>query len=335
MSMSMDQSSPTSIAPHLVSQHLMPQQSPNDALQQAIDKGNVLAVKLLLQQMNFDINALNPITGETALIHAVKRKNPDIVALLLSRQDIDVNKLSGVDEVYPPPGDFYLKPGATPLVHACCSYYHPDILKLLLNHPKIDVNQTNKNKETVLMLALSHHFFSSAQTLLSRADIKINMQDVVGQTALHRTCPQGYFDTFRPYPLNIVSLVVNYNQLDVNIADVNGETALFHAAQIGDSAMVNLLLQKKDIDVNIANNDGWTPLYSATLYSETDCVKLLLEKSCSIDCNIATKKDNHTCFWKAAESGQTEIVTLFLKHICAKESCSELDETTKSERGCF
>ncbi|XP_053692660.1 ankyrin repeat domain-containing protein 50 [Sabethes cyaneus] len=110
--------------------------------------------------------------------------------------------------------------------------------------------------------------------------------------------------------------------IDLEIEDLNGQTALNIAARNGHIEIVNLLLRYKQslndgtgrfrkIDVNHADRDGWTPLRSASWGGHTDVVKLLIESGvCAID---RADKEGRTALRAAAWSGNEDIVKILIE----------------------
>ncbi|XP_055627069.1 ankyrin repeat domain-containing protein 50 [Toxorhynchites rutilus septentrionalis] len=110
--------------------------------------------------------------------------------------------------------------------------------------------------------------------------------------------------------------------IDLEIEDLNGQTALNIAARNGHLEIVKLLLHYKQplndgtgrfrkIDVNHADRDGWTPLRSASWGGHTDVVKLLIESgACAID---RADKEGRTALRAAAWSGNEDIVKILIE----------------------
>ncbi|XP_055594581.1 ankyrin repeat domain-containing protein 50-like [Uranotaenia lowii] len=110
--------------------------------------------------------------------------------------------------------------------------------------------------------------------------------------------------------------------IDMEIEDLNGQTALNIAARNGHIEIVKLLLSYRQplndgtgrfrkIDVNHADRDGWTPLRSASWGGHTDVVKLLIESgACSID---RADKEGRTALRAAAWSGNEDIVKILIE----------------------
>lgn len=108
--------------------------------------------------------------------------------------------------------------------------------------------------------------------------------------------------------------------IDLEIEDVNGQTALNIAARNGHLEIVQLLLsikptssdlKLKQVDVNHADRDGWTPLRSASWGGHTEVVKLLIEQPfCAID---LADKEERTALRAAAWSGHEDILKILIK----------------------
>ncbi|XP_058464595.1 uncharacterized protein LOC131438512 isoform X2 [Malaya genurostris] len=110
--------------------------------------------------------------------------------------------------------------------------------------------------------------------------------------------------------------------IDLEIEDLNGQTALNIAARNGHIDIVKLLLHYKQplndgtgrfrkINVNHADRDGWTPLRSASWGGHTDVVKLLIESgACAID---RADKEGRTALRAAAWSGNEDIVKILIE----------------------
>lgn len=111
------------------------------------------------------------------------------------------------------------------------------------------------------------------------------------------------------------------DHIDLEIEDLNGQTALNIASRNGHLEIVKLLVNFKQIlkdgtgrmvgiDVNHADRDGWTPLRSASWGGHTEVVKLLIGyNGCSID---RADKEGRTALRAAAWSGNEDIVKILI-----------------------
>ena len=68
---------------------------------------------------------------------------------------------------------------------------------------------------------------------------------------------------------------------DLNSKDKKGNTALFHAAKVGNFNILNALviaLQKYQLSVNVPNNEGTTPLIQACMNGDIVCARFLIKE---------------------------------------------------------
>ncbi|XP_076248863.1 uncharacterized protein LOC143188468 [Calliopsis andreniformis] len=75
----------------------------------------------------------------------------------------------------------------------------------------------------------------------------------------------------------MLELTLSFDGVDPNIPDNEGNTPLHFAAQAGQAECLNILLQRcPDIEVDARNSSGFTPLMKAALQGRTKCAKILL-----------------------------------------------------------
>jgi ankyrin repeat protein len=86
----------------------------------------------------------------------------------------------------------------------------------------------------------------------------------------------------------IAKLLLDKTGFDVNAADSDGRTALHLTTRSGRYDIAKLLLSKQAIDVNATDTHGWTTLYMAVMNGDSDMVKLLLNNQV-IDVNAVSK----------------------------------------------
>uniref|UniRef100_A0A336KWP8 CSON012661 protein n=1 Tax=Culicoides sonorensis TaxID=179676 RepID=A0A336KWP8_CULSO len=107
------------------------------------------------------------------------------------------------------------------------------------------------------------------------------------------------------------------DQVDLEIEDLNGQTALNIAARNGHTEIVKVLLnfiqgeRSRGVEVNHPDRDGWTPLRSASWGGHTEIVKILIaHPACKID---RADREGRTALRAAAWSGNEDIVKILIQ----------------------
>ncbi len=75
--------------------------------------------------------------------------------------------------------------------------------------------------------------------------------------------------------LKILKLLLRVKDIDVNLKNHYGNTALHAAVDTNNVEAVSLLLERKDIDVNLQNNDGESALNCAVYRGRQEIIALL------------------------------------------------------------
>ena len=78
----------------------------------------------------------------------------------------------------------------------------------------------------------------------------------------------------------VVLFLEEAGNFDLNSKDKKGNTALFHAANVGNFNILNALviaLQKYQLSVNVPNNEGTTPLMQACMNGDIICARFLIK----------------------------------------------------------
>lgn len=296
------------------------------ALMWAVRVGCKEVVELLLSHPNvkdkIDVN-IRDSEGDTALMLAIDHfedaeNYEDIAELLLNHKDIDVN-IQNND-------------GDTALMSAMARG-EKRIVELLLNHPNIDVN--NKNNVDATTALETGTIFGRQETvklLLNHEDINVNIRDDKGMTAL--ICATAYYDIdidklrqqgcpwikdkaeMSLGKQEIVKLLLDHEDIDVNIQDEKGKTALMYAAEHNHKEIVELLLNhpnvKDKIDVNLECNLGDVPFFTPEMRKMPN---KMLENFASWEVlHSLRRRVRATALSLAASEGHEEVVKLLLNH---------------------
>ncbi|XP_052076471.1 uncharacterized protein LOC127714450 isoform X1 [Mytilus californianus] len=80
---------------------------------------------------------------------------------------------------------------------------------------------------------------------------------------------------------NITEMLLSL-QLDVNLSDTTGKTALHFACSNGNNYIVEKLLQSRNTDIEIQANNGYTALHFACFHGHIRVIKMLIERGANI-----------------------------------------------------
>lgn len=277
------------------------------------------AMRILNDDPDIDVNEL--VSGEAILHHLCRHSHSELLDVLVSRPDIDVN-LKTHD-------------GLAGL-HIACRSDNLAIIDSLLQSPHINVNiRSSSNLRTPLHIAAMQGNASPIKSLLRMAEIDVQAEDAHGYLPLHYAaehlvptmesfefsmayqdcrdallglCRNGAVNTRTlqkraPTHLaakagNILALEVFLTQsdLDINVKDAQGETALHLAADI---TTVGMLLEK-GLDANIQNVDGNTALHSALEWNMMVLIHPLLRNT-KLDADMPNNKGQQFIHMAAAK----------------------------------
>jgi len=127
-----------------------------------------------------------------------------------------------------------------------------------------------------------------------------NFQNSDGNTMLHKAAETAKVKT--------VAELLAKTDINIDIKNNNGETALLHAVRDGNLKITSLLLAAK-ADPNIKNNNNLSPFFIAALQGNSDILSTLLKGDIKIP-----QKDINVAFLVAASKGHLQSVSVFLDH---------------------
>ena len=249
-------------------------------LHRAAYNGHTNVVRYLLDS-GADTEALNSATW-TALHRASSSGQVDVVRLLIERH-ASIHPLD--------------LEGMTPMLHAAWAG-HSDVMKLHLER-NADINAKDYCGWTAMHNA-AWNGHTEAMKFLLRHTADIHAQNQYGATALHNATWSGHAE--------VVEILLNAGA-DVNAKDDEGETPLQQAAWRGHVSATQALLAKDEIDVNMTNSVGHTALHQAGSSGQKDIVRLLLKAGAD-----PTLLDKHGQSAQAlAEANEHDLVADILK----------------------
>ncbi|KAH6901093.1 hypothetical protein BKA70DRAFT_1569155 [Coprinopsis sp. MPI-PUGE-AT-0042] len=106
----------------------------------------------------------------------------------------------------------------------------------------------------------------------------------------------------------VVKLLLTHPGIQVNLVGIDGWSALIRAARAGHEGVVKLLLTDPGIQVNLVDNEGWSALMWAAWLGHEGVIKLLLAHPV-IQVSLKTR-DGLTVLLLAAQSGHDTVVEL-------------------------
>ncbi len=216
--------------------------------------------------------------GWTALMGAIQNNHEAIIELLLSREGIDSD-------------------GA---LFAATRFGRLEIMRKLCKIPTIKVNAQITHDKTALMEALHHD------------DGLENGREYV----LRQFAPEWFEE--RSHAREMVQLLLTCKNIDFNLQDFEGSTALMSAVRSGDEELVKLILEQ-EVDVNIQEHQwgpgGHTALHVAVREEQDRIVEILLTAR-DIDVNLFVEGPDYetpqTALMMAVDGGNIGIVRLLL-----------------------
>ena len=187
-----------------------------------------------------DVNGANTPLWSIPIIYASRERLSGFLALLLQSSRAD---LSLTDHT-----------GCTALWHALSNSHYPSINLLLSHTNHIQDCVNSETDETLFELAIVRGC-ETVVKLLVEQDQKVN-------SGARRSDKSPWFYAARHGQVDIVRLFLD-SGVDINAADVNGDTAMHHAVRLGNTSVVTYLLQDRRITVNSRNAWDGTALHVA------------------------------------------------------------------------
>lgn len=141
----------------------------------------------------------------------------------------------------------------------------------------VNLNSKGKDGKTALIQLCSVEPDSlaiSISSCLIKRGAKIDVTDNNGLSALSNA-------VLEQKEVMVALFLEEAGNFDLNSKDKKGNTALFHAANVGNFNILNALvtaLKKYQLSVNVANNDGATPLMQACLNGNVVCARYLIKE---------------------------------------------------------
>lgn len=175
-----------------------------------------------LENLCFNVGTRN----KTLLIMSVESKNIEVVKFLIEDLCVNVNFNNGY---------------ATALMIAV---YNNDMatMDLLLKCKQLDANKRTKLGYVALHFAIIWCNKNMVERLLQIENIDLNIQGQGISPLMLAICRKA---------VDVVKILVADKNLNINLRDAFGRTALFYAVDTGDVEFVEAILSRKDVDIEI------------------------------------------------------------------------------------
>ncbi|KAF6812719.1 hypothetical protein CSOJ01_05015 [Colletotrichum sojae] len=141
--------------------------------------------------------------------------------------------------------------------------------------------------------------------------LEVNAQTQRKETPLHWATDHGQWD--------FMELLVA-QRADLNVPNVNKQTALHRAVILNDKDATRILLASKRVNLELQDSDGYTCLRRAAKYGQHETVEMLLAAGAEVD---ACDEDGYTALRWAAHGGYLKIVKMLLRRKASIETPSK------------
>uniref|UniRef100_A0A8D0BTJ9 Inversin n=1 Tax=Salvator merianae TaxID=96440 RepID=A0A8D0BTJ9_SALMN len=191
--------------------------------------------------------------------------------------------------------------GRTPL-HFAVADGNIAVVNLLSSYEGCNVTSYDNLFRTPLHWAALLGHAQIVHLLLERNKLGTIPSDSQGATPLHYAAQSNFAET--------VEAFLKHPSVKDD-PDLEGRTSFMWAAGKGSNDVIQTMLDlKMDIDINMADKYGGTALHAAALSGHVSTVQLLLKHDAHVD---ATDVMKHTPLFRACEMGHTEVIQTLIK----------------------
>ncbi|XP_064195828.1 inversin [Anguilla rostrata] len=191
--------------------------------------------------------------------------------------------------------------GRTPL-HFAVADGNEAVVEVLTSYEGCSVTAYDNLFRTPLHWAALLGHARIVHLLLERNKSGTIPSDSQGATPLHYGAQSNFADT--------VSVFLRHPSVRDD-PDLEGRTAFMWAAGKGSDDVIRTALDlKADIDINMADKYGGTALHAAALSGHVSTVRLLLERGAMVDALDVMK---HTPLFRACEMGHRDVILTLIK----------------------
>lgn len=191
--------------------------------------------------------------------------------------------------------------GRTPL-HFAVADGNEAVVEVLTSYEGCSVTAYDNLFRTPLHWAALLGHAKIVHLLLERNKSGMIPSDSQGATPLHYGAQSNNADT--------VAVFLKHHSVR-DEPDLEGRTAFMWAAGKGSDDVIKIMLDlKKDLDINMTDKYGGTALHAAALSGHVSTVRLLLEQGAMVDPLDVMK---HTPLFRACEMGHRDVILTLIK----------------------
>ncbi|XP_006165105.1 inversin isoform X2 [Tupaia chinensis] len=191
--------------------------------------------------------------------------------------------------------------GRTPL-HFAVADGNVTVVDVLTSYESCNITSYDNLFRTPLHWAALLGHAQIVHLLLERNKSGTIPSDSQGATPLHYAAQSNFAET--------VKVFLKHPSVKDD-SDLEGRTSFMWAAGKGsDDVLRTMLSLKSDIDINMADKYGGTALHAAALSGHVSTVKLLLENNAQVDMTDVMK---HTPLFRACEMGHKDVIQTLIK----------------------
>ncbi|MCJ1279828.1 hypothetical protein MMC21_007652 [Puttea exsequens] len=190
---------------------------------------------------------------------------------------------------------------------------HSQVIEMLVCEAPGDLDINYRHEQELQQTALMHTarlgFHGAAKILLRHPGINVDLQDMLGRTALYLAIKEN--------GIKIARLLLEF-EADTSILDFHtGASPLSVAAQRGYCQIIRILLES-GADLDLKDREGRTALLRAVNRGEIDAVRELMDHSVDLE---SIDNNGQTLLHGAAIKGYTDIARLLLEGRPPKLKC--------------
>lgn len=167
----------------------------------------------------------------------------------------------------------------------------------------VKVNVTDRAGETALSHAAKHGHIDVVWLLISRTDTILHHRDKSGMTPLLHATIQGH--------AAVVQMLLARLESPSPLVDGSGRTALSHAAEWGHHAVMTFILASNKLDPNQESDISQLPLFQAVKNGHEAAARLLLSHGAHVETEDDSSK---TALHLVASHGSVAIARLLIDY---------------------